>query len=264
MIAQEKFPTSKHYVAATALAGFFGDQQDVDTVLVTNSIARGKAVASSDIDIAVLVKPQADSARIETLAAHWQRFKAQEPAIQAYLQSSRHAQIHLDIITGEYNFERWDDGGGPDYYEVEIGNHLVYSAPFLEPGAHFLALQARFLPYYAEADRQLRLQDCVLGARNDLEFVPIYFERGQYFQAFDRLYKAYQEFLQALFITRKTYPIAYNKWIDEQLIEILGLPALYEAVQTIFAVPRVDSPLVVERAGALRTLLDHYVDCSEA
>lgn len=29
--------------------------------------------------------------------------------------------------------------------------------------------------------------------------------------------------MQALFIARRTYPIAYDKWIREQVVDILGL-----------------------------------------
>ncbi len=58
-------------------------------------------------------------------------------------------------------------------------------------------------------------------------------DRGLYFQAFDRLYNAHQEFLQALFISRRTYPIVYNKWIHEQIVDILHLPELYESIKFI-------------------------------
>ena len=60
----------------------------------------------------------------------------------------------------------------------------------------------------------------------NLHHIPLYIKRGLYFQSFDRLYNAYQEFLQALFISRCTYPIAYNKWIREQVEEIAERIAL--------------------------------------
>lgn len=57
----------------------------------------------------------------------------------------------------------------------------------------------------------------------NLQHLPGFVARRVYFQAFDRLYNAYREFLQALFIARRTHPIAYNKWIREQVEEILGV-----------------------------------------
>ena len=56
--------------------------------------------------------------------------------------------------------------------------------------------------------------------------------RRLYFQPFDRQYNAYREVLQAMFITWRAYPIAYNKWIREQVEEILGLPELHAPSHT--------------------------------
>ena len=66
-------------------------------------------------------------------------------------------------------------------------------------------------------------------------------ERGLYFQAFDRLYKALREFLQGLFIARRTYALAYNKWIRMQVVEWLGLPELYAELTPILEISRLES-----------------------
>lgn len=50
---------------------------------------------------------------------------------------------------------------------------------------------------------------------NNLNHIPLYVNRGLYFQAFDRPYNAIREFIQALFIGYQTYPIAYAKWIRD-------------------------------------------------
>ena len=78
------------------------------------------------------------------------------------------------------------------------------------------------------------------------------------FQAFDRLYKAFREFLQALFIARRTYPLAYNKWIREQVEDRLGLPELYTQLPQVLEVERLDSDDVVSNARALERLLDRW------
>jgi len=92
----------------------------------------------------------------------------------------------------------------------------------------------------------------------DLDAIPFYLNRGLYFQAFDRLYKAFQEFLQALFVARRTYPLAYNKWIREQVVDWLALPKLYEELPPILSVRNIESPELGEKADALRTLLEHW------
>ena len=98
------------------------------------------------------------------------------------------------------------------------------------------------------------------ACRYDLDHVPFYAGRGLYFQAFDRLYKAFGEFLQALFIARRTYPIAYNKWIREQVVELLQLPALYPLLPPILEISQLESLQVVQKAAMLRDLLDAWAN----
>lgn len=93
---------------------------------------------------------------------------------------------------------------------------------------------------------------------NNLHHIPLYVERGLYFQSFDRLYNALQEFLQALFIARRTYPIAYNKWIREQVEEILGLPELYAQLPRLLEIRHFESREIAEKAVTLERLLEAY------
>jgi len=141
---------------------------------------------------------------------------------------------------------------------VEIGNRLVYAAPLHEVGAYFRQLQSQWLPYYGEDLRLSRLAMVREACARDLEAIPFYLGRGLYFQAFDRLYKAFSEFLQALFVARRTYPLCYNKWIQEQVIEWLSLPELYKELPPILSVRKIESSEVGEKAEALRALLDRW------
>ena len=83
-------------------------------------------------------------------------------------------------------------------------------------------------------------------------------ERAIYFQAFHRLYDAFREFIQALFISRRTYPIAYDKWIREQVEEMLGLPDLYVQLRAILEVSAIESAQTAERATTLQRLLEEH------
>jgi hypothetical protein len=94
---------------------------------------------------------------------------------------------------------------------------------------------------------------------HDLDYMPFLLDRGLHFQAFDRLYKAHQEFLQALFIARKIYPIAYNKWIREQVAGWLGLPDLYRKLPPILSIRDIESDEMIRSADALRNLLKKWV-----
>jgi predicted nucleotidyltransferase len=262
MISALTFPTELHREVAELAGDFFSAQAHVDTVLVVNSCARGRAVAGSDLDLAVLIKPAGAIQAIQSLTAVWQEFLATQPLIDRFRSTGRFTQVHVDVFDGRMVPTVWDDGGGPDSFEVEIGNRLAYAAPLHEAGAYFRQLRSQWLPYYGENLRASRLAMVREECARDLDAIPFYVNRGLYFQAFDRLYKAFQEFLQALFVARRTYPLAYNKWIREQVADWLALPKLYEALPPILSVQDIEGPELGEKADALRNLLEHWT-CSE-
>jgi predicted nucleotidyltransferase len=262
MILGLTFPTELHRQVAELAGQFFSAQAQADTVLVVNSCARGRAVAGSDLDLAVLLMPTAASEEIQSLTTLWQKFTTTQPLIHRFRSTGTFNQVHLDVFDGRMIPTVWDDGGGPDYFEVEIGNRLAYAVPLHEPGAYFRHLQSQWLPYYGEDLRLSRLAMVREACARDLEAIPFFLKRGLYFQAFDRLYKAFQEFLQALFVARRKYPLAYNKWIREQVTEWLSLPRLYEELPPILSVRNIESPELGEKADALRTLLERWT-CPE-
>jgi predicted nucleotidyltransferase len=263
MISPLTFPTEIHQEVAELAGRFFSAHAYVDTILVVNSCARGRAVAGSDLDLAVLTMPTAAGQEVLSLTTLWQKFSATQPLIQQFRSTGRFNQVHLDVFDGRMVPTVWDDGGGPDYFEVEIGNRLAYAIPLYEAGAYFRQLQSQWLPYYEEHLRLSRLAMVREGCARDLEAIGFYLKRGLHFQAFDRLYKAFQEFLQALFMARRRYPLAYNKWIREQVAEWLSLPRLYEELPPILSIRNIGSPEVGEKADALSTLLERWT-CPKA
>ena len=258
MTSSIRFPTALHREVADLARRFFSSHADVDTILVVNSCARGRAVAGSDLDMAVLIAPTAPSQQVQSLTLKWQQFMATDPKVQAFRSTGRFTQVHLDVFDGRMIPSVWDDGGGPDSFEIEIGNRVAYAAPLDEAGAYFRQLQSQWLPYYGEELRLSRLAMVREACARDLDAIPFFLGRGLYFQAFDRLYKAFQEFLQALFVARGTYPLAYNKWIREQVIEWLSLPDLYQALPQILSVRSIESAEIGEKADQLRLLLERW------
>jgi hypothetical protein len=188
----------------------------------------------------------------------WREFSLTHPLIQRFRSTGRFAQVHLDLFDGRMIPTMWDDGGGPDSFEVEIGNRIVHAVPLQEAGAYFRKLQSKWLPYYGEDLRLSRLAMVRQECARDLDAIPFYLGRGLYFQAFDRLYKGFQEFLQALFVARRTYPLAHNKWIREQVVEWLSLPELYEQLPPILSVQNIESAELGEKAETLRGLLEQW------
>lgn len=253
------FPTDLHRRSAEVARDFFIQSPIVDTVLITNSCARSQATPESDLDMAVLLVQDASAEERQTLESKWQNILQNHPVIADFRKSHRFMQIHLDVINGVYTPSVWDDGGGPDGFELEIGNHLAYSSAFSEPGNHFKQLQAEWLPYYNISLQSQRLEMVHQACIYDLEHVSLFHKRGLHFQAFDRLYKAFQEFLQALFISKQVYPLAYNKWIQLQVEEWLRLPELYKELPQVISVSNIESEEVILKAKKLNDLLSRWI-----
>jgi predicted nucleotidyltransferase len=252
------FPTELHRTAVNASRDFFLNQQNIDTILLVNSLARGKATPESDIDMAILVSATATSVDMERLYSIWNEFLNSDPALNQFRRSSKFAQIHLDIFNGVFEPAPWEDGGAIDSFELEIGNRILYSKPLAGMGEHFKKLRSNWLPYYVDELQVERLQLAKESCLYELDHIPFFVKRNLHFHAFDKLYLSFQKFLQTIFIKHKTYPIAYNKWIKEQVVEILNLPQLYILLPGIIAVNMLETSEIVERAKALRTLVDQY------
>lgn len=250
------FPTKLHHDAAEVVRDFFSKIPAVDTVLVVNSCARGQAVLESDLDFAILVKPGATVTEVNNIELSWKEYEQHQQAILRYKQSNLFAHLHLDLIDGNYSPKDMGDGEPIDYFEIEIGNQVCYSAPMNIPGTYFEELQKRWLPYYNEELRLQRLQMVRDACDYDLKHIPLFVKRELYFQAFDILCKAFQEYLQALFIANKIYPIAYNKWIKEQVAKWLKKPELYACLPSILSIKNIETDEISNKANAVRKLLE--------
>lgn len=250
------YPTRAHAVAAEAVVEFFRAQDLTDAVLLTNSCARGKATKDSCLDIVVIVPEGAETA---TLEADWQRVLQVDPAFEDLRRAGVFSVVHLDLHDGRLDPEPHPEDEYPDSFEIAIGNLLVYAVPLWQRSDRFERLRRHWLPYYPEELRQQRLAEVRWCCRHYLEHIPLYVERGLYFQSFARLYGAFRMFLQALFISRRTYPIAYDKWIHEQVVEILGLPELYARLPHLFEIGHFESAELVGKAEDLQSLLETYV-----
>ena len=258
MLLQAIYPTPEHKAAAEAIVEFVTTHYRVDAVLLVNSCARGKATRDSCLDISVLARPESRQSQLDVLEADWARFEKTNPAIAAMKHVGRYSVVHPNFSDGTFALPERDEAAGPDWFEVGIGNLLAYSVPLWHNGDYYEQLKRQWLPYYNEGLRKQRLAMVRSYCLNNLHHIPPYIERGLYFQSFDRLYNAYQEFLQALFISRRTYPIAYNKWIREQVEEILGLPELYVKLSHLFEIKQFESAELADKALEVERLLEEY------
>jgi predicted nucleotidyltransferase len=258
MMRKATYPTPEHQAAAKVITDFFVSRYKIDAVLLVNSCARGKATRDSCLDMVVLAKPDPSRSQLKDLEAGWQELENSNQAIQTLYKVGRYSVVHPDFIHGVFIPQEQDEAAGPDDFEIQIGNFLAYSVPLWEGSNYLMQLKQQWLPYYDEELRQQRLDRVRWFCLNNLRHIPLYVERGLYFQSFDRLYDAYREFLQALFIARRTYPIAYNKWIREEVEEILGLPELYQQLSHLFEIKHFESYEIAEKAEEVEELLEKY------
>lgn len=252
------YPTQAHQTAADVIKEYFVSNYKIDAVLLVNSCARGKATRDSCLDIVVLAKPDESRSPLRDLEAGWEELEKSNQVIKDLYKVGKYSVVHPDFINGVFIPREQDEAAGPDDFEVQIGNFLRYSVPLWQGSDYFTQLQGQWLPYYNEDLRAQRLERVRWFCLNNLHHIPPYIERGLYFQSFDRLYNAYLEFLQALFIARRTYPIAYNKWIREQVEGILGLPELYEQLTHLFEIKKFESIEMADKAKEVEELLEKY------
>jgi len=258
MKLQAVYPTPEHQRAAETIVDYFVSKYKIDAVLLVNSCARGKATRDSCLDIVMLAEPDASRSQLKDLEAGWEELEKSNQAIQALYKVGKYSVVHPDFIHGVFLPREQDEAAGPDDFEIEVGNFLAYSVPLWQGSDYLTQLKGQWLPYYNEDLRKQRLDKVRWYCLNNLHHIPLYIERGLYFQSFDRLYNSYREFLQALFIARRTYPIAYNKWIREQVEEILELPELYAELSHLFEIKQFESDEIAEKAQEIEELLEKY------
>ena len=252
------YPTREHQHAAEAIVEFFTGISEIETVCLTCSCARGKASQDSCLDMLVLGRPEIMSTAQTDIEKAWDEFYTTAPVFQKLAAVGKYAHVDLEFSDGDFAPASRGWTSGPDEFELAVGNYLVYSVPLHQKGDYFNELRSKWLPYYNDDLHRERLLMVRKYCLNNLDHIPLYIERGLHFQCFNRFYDAFREFLQALFIARRTYPIAYDKWIREQVVEILGLPELYKQLTELFEIHNFASREILDKVGVLRELLDEY------
>ena len=259
--APARYPTPQHARAAAAVVDFFAARPETETVLLTCSCARGKASPESCLDISIVMRPEVLAARRAEIEAEWARYYEAESVFAELRALAGYTHVDLELTDGRVDPADYHHGwtSGPDAFEIEIGNTFVYAVPLWERSNFYREMQAQWLPYYAEELRAERLTMARGCCENNLDHIPSYITRGLYFQSFQRLYHAFGEFLQALFISRRRYPVAYDKWIKEQIVDLLGLPDLYPRLVRLFEISHFESDEIATKARELREMVEEYV-----
>jgi hypothetical protein len=251
--AGPRFPSPAHERAVEATTAFLAAIPAVDAVLLTGSAARRSD--ANDLDITALV-PEGTPA--DEVVRPWAPFEAASPELAEVAAAGPFGGIDLNVIDGVFAPTERGWTSGPDNFELDVGNEVAYSVVLWERSDRVQRLRERWLPYLDDELRASRLAAARKYCVNDLEHIPLMIARDEPFQAFHRLYHAFQEFLQALFIARRRYPISYDKWIREQVEELLGLPDLYAELPALVGVAGLDQATTQRNAHRLRDLLETW------
>jgi hypothetical protein len=255
VVIKHAYPTVAHELAAEEITRFFASCQDTEAVLLVNSCARGKATVDSCLDMQVI----ASSGVVDRLDSEFSEFAAESESIAELHRAGRFSDLHLDVIDGML-VPGLIDEEGIDYLEVAVGNLIVYSVPLFVRGDRLDQLRAEWLPYYGDPLRRERIDAArwfVLD--NNVARIPWLLDRHLYFQAFDRFQRAFHGFLLGIHVARRTYPIAYNKWIREQVVDNLGLPEVYEQLPKLFELHPFESRALETKAEDLVRLTEAYL-----
>jgi predicted nucleotidyltransferase len=258
--SEPAYPTREHEVASERVVEYFSAQPQVKAVLLTNSCARGRATKDSCLDMLVLLEAGLDLQTRQGIHGQWEAYAQGEKVFRDLEKVGKYAEVDLEYSDGIVDPSAFHHGwtSGPDHFELEIGNVFAYSVPLWEENGYFSDLRRQWLPYYDESLRCQRLEMVRGFFRNNIDHIEPYIGRGLYFASFKRFYLAFGEFLQALFIARKTYPIAYDKHVREQIEEILGLRDLYQQLTRLFQIGQFESDEILEKARQLEALMEEY------
>jgi predicted nucleotidyltransferase len=255
------YPSELHEQAANSITAYFSEISEINAVLLTCSCARGKATKDSCLDLAILYSPYIDINKKNEIIESWKKEHESRSIYKDLIKVGKYSHIDIEFIDG--NFEEvehcWTTG--PDMFEVEIGNFIAYSIPLYKKGNYFDVLKGKWLPYYNEEKRKQRLKMVKGYCLNNLNHIPLYVERKLFFQCFKRLYDSIGEFLQALFISNRIYPISYDKWIKDQIYDLIKNPSIYDELIKIMEYKCFESNEHNDKAIKMENLLMRY--CKE-
>jgi len=250
------------------LVEYFREYSGVYAVVLTGSLARGKAVKGSCIDLFVFLRAKhlrLLASTINSRAEAYSRLGGQVCYYQGKIEGGiEFGDVRVDVgftdgsfnCNHEYSFDITRDD-----LETTVGNLLVYSVLLYQEGKQFQRLKQKYLPFYDDALREIRLKGTAEEFDYKIRKTKWLAERGEYFAALDALLEAQRIFLQHLFIKERKYPIDYVKWLREQCSQILAVPELYQELAQIVDGIELAKNGIIERGDLLERLFTRYGSC---
>ncbi len=264
------YPTPRHEQVARDLTGALALDPRVQTVLLSGSLARGRGVPESCVDLTVMVRPDdfkryvatsdersgdGGRRRREAFAALGADEIYEDGPGMTVIFSG--LQCHLGFTNGDLK-----PGAGlprEDGFELEVGNYVVYSVPLFDRDGYWENWRRRYLPFLPEDVRLARLAAVRADFDYNIENIRLMARRGLLFHGLERVMIAFRYLVQMCFLTAKVYPIDYMKHLEEQVSVLLGHPNWISQMSAVFTVPNLTPGLLMAKADLLSHLADNFL-----
>jgi predicted nucleotidyltransferase len=235
-----KYPHESYRKVLTEIVEYYKGYPGVYAIVLTGSLARGKAVKGSCIDLAIFLGKKQFKALASKMTERRKAYSCLKGQICFYEGEVEggilFGDIRVDVIFTDGKFKLFCENSFDiirDEFETTIGNLLVYSVVLYEKDKRYQRLKQKYLPFYDDKLRKARLAGTAEEFNYKIWKTKWLAERGEYFVALEALLEAQRISLQHLFIEKRKYPIDYVKWLKEQCTEILNMPSLYEELASV-------------------------------
>jgi hypothetical protein len=260
-----KYPSDEYKDIMSRIVEYFQKQRGVYAIVVTGSLARGKAVKGSCIDLFIFFEKaqlKALASTTRSRADDYSRFGGQICYYQNELEGGiEFGEVRVDVGFTDGKFAPSHSNSYDitrDEFETTIGNLFVYSVPLYEKSQKYRRIRQKYLPFYNDELRRTRLAGTSEEFQYKIWKTRWLAERGEYFAAVDSLLEAHRIFLQHLFIRERKYPVDYVKWIKEQCSEILGMPSLYQELVSVIDGIELNQETIVRKSRLLAKMFCKY------
>jgi hypothetical protein len=249
----------------TRLVEYFRNYPGVYAIVLIGSLATGKAVKGSCIDLFIFLDKKHLDSLASSITSRTRAYSRMNGRICYYAGDVEggiefgNIRVDLGFTDGYFKGDRENSFDiTRDEFETTVGNLLAYSIPLYQKGKKFQRLRQKYLPFYDDRLRSIRLK----GAAEEFSYkiwkTRWLAERGEYFAALEALLESQRIFLQHLFIKERKYPIDYTKWLKDQCTEILAMPKLYPELISIINRIELAKNCILEKSHILEKLFEQY------
>lgn len=252
-----QFPTTAHRDIFWAAVDRLKRLHEIVVINISGSVARGQGSFDADVDLDVFAQNDRFTPRLASVIKRIEQELNAQYRKRSGVGRFFELGIHERLLRPKPQPRHWTSG--PDDFEIVVGHSFVNCNNVFSRGGAYERARHRFVPYYAESLRKKRLREVTKFCLNNIAHIEPFVRRKLYFQAYRRFYDASREFLQALFISRRVYPLDYDKWVKYELTELLGLPAVARELSRLYTLKKLESRELVAKGRRLKQMLRKYV-----